>query len=89
MIVKILPVILFFLLSSMQGIAQREFTCTQDDSTYTMRRYVFMLQNSGENRSQDSTEAMKIQELHLAHLDSLAATGKLIVAGGRRASGAA
>lgn len=40
-----------------------------------------MLLNSGEKRSQDSVEAMKIQELHLAHLDSLATTGKLIVAG--------
>lgn len=66
---------------SFQCFAQREFTYTKDDSVFTMKRYVFMLLNSGDNRSQDSTEAMKIQELHLAHLNSLAAAGKLIVAG--------
>lgn len=75
----------FFLLAlvlfTMQGHAQREFSYTSNDSTYTMKRYVFMLLNSGDNRSQDSTEAARIQELHMAHLDSLSSTGKLIVAG--------
>ena len=78
---KIIFIAVAFLLINFQGVAQREFTYTKDDSTYTMKRYVFMLLNKGENRSQDSTEAMKIQELHLAHLNSLAETGKLIVAG--------
>ena len=66
---------------AIQGYCQREFSYTEGDSTYTMKRYVFMLLNSGENRSQDSTEAMKIQEMHLAHLNHLSKTGKLIVAG--------
>src|SRR5690606_35704329 len=52
-----------------------------NDSTYTMKRYVFMLLKSGDNRSQDSTEVMKIQEMHLGHLNYLSKTGKLIVAG--------
>jgi uncharacterized protein YciI len=61
--------------------AQREFTYTQDDTTYTMKRYVFMLLNSGETKSKDSLEAAKYQEMHLAHLNKLAESGKLVVAG--------
>ncbi|WP_167618361.1 YciI family protein [Maribellus sediminis] len=60
---------------------QREFSYTEGDTTYTMKRYVFMLLNKGETRSQDSVEAAKIQEQHLAHLNTLAESGKLIVAG--------
>ncbi len=78
---KTLLTIMAVLVFNISGFSQREFTYTQDDSVYTMKRYVFMLLNSGEKRSQDSIEAMKIQELHLAHLDSMATTGKLIVAG--------
>ncbi len=60
---------------------QREFSYTEGDTTYVMKRYVFMLLNKGEIRSQDSTEAAKIQEQHLAHLNKLSEMGKLIVAG--------
>ncbi|RIJ45838.1 hypothetical protein D1614_21255 [Maribellus luteus] len=60
---------------------QREFSYTEGDTTYVMKRYVFMLLNKGETRSQDSTEAAKIQEQHLAHLNKLSEMGKLIVAG--------
>ncbi|MDX8339181.1 YciI family protein [Draconibacterium sp. IB214405] len=60
---------------------QREFSYTEGDTTYTMKRYVFMLLNSGENRSQDSTEAAQIQAQHMAHLNMLAEQGKLVVAG--------
>src|SRR5690554_437526 len=67
--------------SLMNSFGQREFTYSDGDSTVTMKRYVIMLLNSGENRSQDSIEAMQIQQQHLAHLDYLAKTGKLIVAG--------
>lgn len=40
-----------------------------------------MLLNAEETRSQDSIEAAKIQELHLAHLNKLSESGKLVVAG--------
>ncbi|WP_321343921.1 YciI family protein [uncultured Draconibacterium sp.] len=60
---------------------QREFSYTEGDTTYTMKRYVFMLLESGETRSKDSTEAAHYQELHMAHLNKLAESGKLIVAG--------
>jgi uncharacterized protein YciI len=61
--------------------AQREFSYSQGDTTFTMKRYVFMLLNSGETKSKDSTEAAKFQELHLNHLNKLSEEGKLIVAG--------
>lgn len=61
--------------------SQREFSYNEGDTTYTMKRYVFMLLNKGETRSQDSIEAAKIQEKHLAHLNFLSKEGKLIVAG--------
>jgi uncharacterized protein YciI len=60
---------------------QREFSYSEGDTTYTMKRYVFMLLESGSTKSKDSTEAAHFQELHLAHLNSLAESGKLIVAG--------
>ena len=60
---------------------QREFSYTEGDTTYTMKRYVFMLLNKGNSRSQDSIEAASIQEQHLAHLNKLSEQGKLIVAG--------
>jgi uncharacterized protein YciI len=40
-----------------------------------------MLLNKGETSSQFSTEATKIQEKQLAHLNKLSEQGKLIVAG--------
>jgi uncharacterized protein YciI len=78
---KKLFLLLLFTAISATTFAQREFTYTQGDTTYTMKRYVFMLLKSGETRSQDSLEAAKIQELHLAHLSNMTESGKLIVAG--------
>ena len=60
---------------------QREFSYPEGDTTYTMKRYVFMLLDSGGVKSKDSTEAARFQELHLSHLNKLAEDGKLIVAG--------
>ena len=60
---------------------QREFSYSEGDTTYTMKRYVFMLLNSGDTKSKTQEEAAKYQEMHLAHLSKLAETGKLIVAG--------
>lgn len=69
----------FTLLLSAQN--QREFSYTEGDTTYTMKRYVFMMLDRGTTKSKDSLEAAKHQELHLAHLNKLAEEGKLIVAG--------
>ena len=72
--------LLTFALAS-QAQDKREFSYTEGDTTYTMKRYVFMLLNKGETRSTDSIQAAKIQEQHLAHLNKLSEMGKLIVAG--------
>lgn len=61
--------------------AQREFSYNAGDTTYNMKRYVFMLLKSGETKSKDSTEAARFQKLHLEHLNKLAEQGKLIVSG--------
>ena len=61
--------------------AQREFEYTEGDTTYVMKRYVFMLLESGETRSKDSTEAAYYQKMHLEHIKNMADNGKLIVAG--------
>ena len=61
--------------------AQREFSYTEGDTTFIMKRYVFMMLDSGEVKSKDSTEAAHFQQLHMAHLNKLAENGKLILAG--------
>ncbi|QGY45467.1 hypothetical protein GM418_17850 [Maribellus comscasis] len=73
--------VLFLATYSLSSFSQREFSHTEGDTTYTMKRYVFMLLESGETKSKDSTEAAQFQELHLSHLNNLAESGKLIVAG--------
>jgi uncharacterized protein len=68
-------------LSFLVGSAQREFKSTGGDSTYTMKRYVFMLLDEGPNRNQDSVTVKKIQEGHMANINQMAKSGKLVVAG--------
>lgn len=58
--------------------AQREFITAEGD---TMKRYVFMLLEAGDNRNQDSVQAMTIQKGHMDHLNKMAESGKLIMAG--------
>ena len=60
------------------AIAQREFITAEGD---TMKRYVFMLLEAGDNRNQDSVQAMTIQKGHMDHLNKMAESGKLIMAG--------
>ena len=60
--------------------AQREFAVEEGDTTYTMKRYVFMLLDQGPTPLDESTEKV-LQEGHLNHLNMLAEQGKLILAG--------
>ena len=64
-----------------QSLAQREFKTQGGDTTYTMKRYVFMLLNEGPTRTQDSTTVARIQEGHMKHINEMAQTGKLVIAG--------
>lgn len=81
MIRKTILLNLFFVFLAGSSIAQREFKTKEGDTTYVMKRYVFMLLNEGPKRDQDSTTAAKIQEGHMKHINEMAKTGKLAIAG--------
>ncbi len=72
---------LFTCLISFSAMAQREFSMTEEDTTYVMKRYVFMHLMAGSERSQDSLQAAQLQAQHLAHLNKLAKSGKVVLAG--------
>jgi uncharacterized protein len=72
---------LLFTIISLQAFSQREFKMTQGDTTYTMKRYVFMLLNEGPKRDHDSATVAIIQEGHMKHINEMAKTGKLSIAG--------
>ena len=61
--------------------AQREFSYTEGDTTFIMKRYVFMMLDGGEVKRQKSYEGGQFQELEHDHLNKLAENGKLILAG--------
>jgi uncharacterized protein YciI len=67
--------------ASLNGFSQREFKMPDGDTTYIMKRYVFMLLNEGPKRDQDSITSAKIQEGHMKHLNEMANTGKMVIAG--------
>ncbi len=78
---KLFFVVIFLLVATSVVNAQREFSMTEGDTTYVMKRYVFMHLLAGPERSQDSIESAQIQKRHLAHLDKLTKDGQLVVAG--------
>jgi uncharacterized protein len=76
-----LILIITALLITVQGYSQREFTMKDGDRDITMKRYVFMMLEAGQNRQQDSLQVSELQKGHMAHLKNLAETGKLVMAG--------
>jgi uncharacterized protein len=48
---------------------------------YGMKRYVMAFLKSGPNRDQDPEAAQEIQAGHMAHITSMAESGKLVLAG--------
>jgi len=75
-------ILAFFLLATVsQSFGQREFKTKGGDTTYVMKRYVFVLLNQGPNRTHDSITSAKIQEGHMKHLNEMAKTGKMFMAG--------
>lgn len=48
---------------------------------YGMRQYIMAFLKEGPNRDQDSLEAEKIQAAHLANIEKMAESGKLVLAG--------
>lgn len=81
MLLKTLILSFFFTLAASQVFAQREFKTQEGDTTYVMKRYVFMLLNKGPKQDQDSITLQKMMEGHMKHINDMAATGKLVVAG--------
>jgi uncharacterized protein YciI len=81
MVRRILLLNLFIAITVLQSFSQREFKTQGGDTTYVMKRYVFMLLNEGPKRDQDSVTAAKIQEGHMNHINKMAKTGKLAMAG--------
>ncbi|MBZ9629591.1 YciI family protein [Salegentibacter sp. LM13S] len=51
------------------------FTYEEGDTTYLMQQYYMVFLKRGENRSQDSTEAARLQKEHLAYLTRMAEEG--------------
>lgn len=72
---------LLILAGTLQSFAQREFKMQEGDTTYVMKRYVFMLLNEGPKRDHDSVTVAKIQEGHMKHINEMAKTGKMVIAG--------
>lgn len=69
------------LLICSSAFSQREFKMPDGDTTYVMKRYVFMLLNEGPTRNHDSITVAKIQAGHMDHINQMAKTGKLVAAG--------
>lgn len=78
---KKLFILLVFASCSFAGLAQREFSHSEGDTTFVMKRYVFIHLLAGENRNQDSLQAAQLQQGHLAHLNAMSDAGKLVLAG--------
>jgi len=81
MIYRVLLFCLIVSAMSLDAFSQREFKMQEGDTTYVMKRYVFMLLNEGPKRDQDSVTSAKIQEGHMKHINEMAATGKMVIAG--------
>jgi uncharacterized protein YciI len=73
-------VTLLFLFVLAVGICQAQID-TKKNPADQIRRYWFVLLKAGENRTQDSATAAKLQEGHLNNINRLYNEGKIKVAG--------
>ena len=81
MIIRTLLISFLLMGTIPQVFSQREFKTKGGDTTYVMKRYVFMLLNKGPKQDQDSTTLSRMMEGHMKHINEMAATKKLVVAG--------
>lgn len=79
--IKSILIGVFLIVIASQTFAQREFKTQGGDTTYVMKRYVFMLLNKGPQQDQDSVTLTNMMEGHMKHINEMAATKKLVVAG--------
>ncbi len=76
---KIPTAIIALILISQTAFGQKDSTNKKPDNQ--VRQYWFVMLTAGNNRSQDSATAAKIQEGHMANITKLYYEGKLKVAG--------
>ena len=77
---RIIPLSVFFiLLFALQSFSQQKKKETKPEEQ--IKPYWFVMLTKGNNRTQDSVAAAKIQEGHLANINRLYNEGKLKVAG--------
>lgn len=77
-------IILLLMLSSVYLFAQedkREFVIEEGDRSFVMKQYVMCLLKRGPNRGQSDEEAKVIQSGHLNHINQMADSGYILVAG--------
>lgn len=86
---KLLAALAFISVSTL-GYAQAEvdedgfqsFSYQEGDTTFHMRQYVFVMLKAGPNKDDFTAEQLQeIQAGHMAHLNKLAESGKLAIAG--------
>lgn len=53
----------------------------EEEKKWEMKQYYFVMLSKGSNRGQDSATAAKLQEGHMANINSMAEAGKLCIAG--------
>ena len=73
---KYFPLATLFLFISITALAQKK-----NMDTNSLKPYYLVLLKKGTNRTQDTIQAAEIQQLHLRHINEMAASGKLNVAG--------
>lgn len=57
------------------------FSYKEGDTTYVMQKYFLVLLKKGPNREHSKEEAAEIQKNHMAHINWLAKTNKISIAG--------
>ena len=57
------------------------FSYKEGDTTYVMQKYFLVLLKKGPNREHSKEEAAEIQKNHMAHINWLAETNKISIAG--------
>lgn len=82
----LIVVLMAFALPNMAQVVTDEegfqsFISVENGDTFAMRQYFMVFLEDGPNRNQETTDAAKIQEGHMNHLNSLARAGKISIVG--------
>ena len=78
---KNLILCLLMFVSTTSAFGQKEFSVQEGDTTFTMKEYYFCLLTRGPNTGLDSLELATLQQGHMDHINAMAESGKLLIAG--------